>query len=358
MSMRAAALLSAGLILSACGGADDAAVTRAPAPVQLEYLSVAPEPVPDEVYFDATLEAVYQSTVAAQTSARVEEMPFDVGDYVEKGQVIVRFRATEQQARAASAQAGVREAEARLADAQSEFERVKDLHARGVLARAALDRATAALKSTQAQVESARAAGRGAAEQLEYTVVRAPYAGIVVARHIEVGETATVGKPLMTGLSLEHLRAVVDVPQTAIAAVHARKKARVILPDGSGVETARLRIPPSADAQTHTFRVLATLPEGQHGTPHTLFPGTLVKVGFVRDERMAMLLPPQAVVQRSELTAVYVLDDRNWPVLRYVRLGSPTADGRVPVLAGLTENERIALDPVAAAQLLKSGSGA
>ncbi|MEQ1438976.1 efflux RND transporter periplasmic adaptor subunit [Fontimonas sp. SYSU GA230001] len=347
------ALLS--LVLAACG-------SEAPAPgaavagAAVETLTVTPQKVPDEVQFDAALEAVYQSTIAAQTNARVEELPFDVGDYVEKGQVVVRFRATEQQARAATAQAAVRAAEARLVDAQAEYNRVKDLAERDVLSKAALDKATAALKSAQAQLEAARATAREAGEQADYTVVRAPYSGIVVARHIEVGETATVGKPLMTGLSLEHLRAIVEVPQQAIGAVHARKQARVILPDGSSVEATQLRIPPAADAQTHTFRVLVTLPQGKYGAPQTIFPGTLVKVGFVRDEREALLVPAQAVVRRSELTAVYVVDEHNRPALRYVSLGAPTADGRYPVLSGLTAGERIALDPVAAAQSLRAGA--
>jgi RND family efflux transporter MFP subunit len=356
IGLRVSALLLAAAAITACGHEQDPQATRGAAPVQLAAAVLAAELVPDEVRLDATLEAVHQATVAAQTNARVEALLFDVGDYVERDAVIVRFRATEQQARAASAQAAVREAEARLTDARAEFERVRGLVGQDVLPRSALDRATATLKSTQAQVESAREAAKAAGEQADYAVVRAPYSGIVVARHIEVGETATVGKPLMTGLSLEHLRAVVDVPQSAIAAVHARRQARVILPDGSSVDASELRIPPSADAQTHTFRVLVNLPEGRHGDPQSLFPGTLVKVAFLRDERRALLLPPEAVVRRSELAAVYVLDAQGWPLLRYVRLGTPQADGRVPVIAGLDEGERVALDPVAAAQLLKAGA--
>ncbi|TJY59835.1 efflux RND transporter periplasmic adaptor subunit [Sinimarinibacterium sp. CAU 1509] len=356
--LRIAAVAAWVAMLSACSSSEAPAPTAATdtADSALSSAVVKREAVADEARFDATLEAVFQATVAAQTNARVEEIAVDVGDYVEKGQVIARLRATEQQARTSSAEASVREAEARLADAQSEYQRVKDLTARGVLSKAALDKATAALKSVRAQVESARAALNESAEQLTHTVVRAPYSGIVVARHIEVGETATVGSPIMTGLSLEHLRAVVEVPQQEIGAVHARKQARVILPDGSSVEAAELRIPPAADADTHTFRVLVTLPEGDYGAKQAVFPGTLVKVAFVRDERQALLLPPSALVRRSELTAVYVLADGQPPSLRYVRVGSPSVDGRIPVLAGLTEGERVALDPVAAAQRLKNGA--
>ncbi|MFA5939968.1 MAG: efflux RND transporter periplasmic adaptor subunit [Sinimarinibacterium sp.] len=359
MKLRVASLSALALLLGACGSEEPATSIAAPGPA-IETVVVGPQAVPDEVLFDAALEAVFQSTIAAQTSARVEEILFDVGDYVEKGDVVVRFRATEQQARAATAQAAVRAAEARLVDAKADFERVRDLAARDVLSKSALDKSTAALKSAQAQLEAARASGREAGEQADYTVVRAPFAGIVVSRHIEVGETATVGKPLMTGLSLEHLRAVVDVPQQSIGAVYARKQARVILPDGSSVAATQLRIPPAADPQTHTFRVLVTLPVGKYGSPQTaqsiVYPGTLVKVAFERDERSVLLVPASALVRRSELTAVYVVDEQNRPALRYVSVGTAAADGRYPVLSGLSAGDRVALDAVAAAQRIKASA--
>jgi RND family efflux transporter MFP subunit len=292
---------------------------------------------------------VNRSTVAAQTSARVEEILFDVGDYVEKGAVIIRFRATEQQARLDSAAAALREALARLTDAEVNYNRVREVHGRGLLPKAELDRAEADLKSARARVEAARAAGDEAREGLEHTVIRSPYAGIVVERHIEVGETATPGRPLMTGLSLEHLRAVVDIPQSAIAPLREHRSTRVILPDGTSLEAGDLRIPPGADPTTHTFRVLVSLPEGSHG----VYPGMLVKVAFASGTGETLLVPAAALVQRSEVTGVYVVDDGDRIAFRYVRAGSPAPDGRIPILAGVEPGERVALDPIAAGMAYK-----
>lgn len=349
------------VLITACSSAEQAATSAVspslPAPHQvLRRLVLLPESIADELVFDATLEAVDQSTITAQTNARVEELPFDVGDYVEKGQVIVRFRATEQRARTAGAQAAVREVEARMADAQSAYQRAEALTVRGILSKAALDKAKAALNSTRAQFEAASASVNEAGEQADHTVVRAPYTGTIVSRNIAVGESATVGRPLITALSLEHLRAVVEVPQQAIGIVRARKQGRVILPDGSSVESEQLRIPPSADAQSHTFRVLVTLPQRPSGAAQTVFPGTLVKAAFVRDQHKVLLLPKTAIIARGELTAVYVLDGDKPAALRYVRVGTPIKDGRVPVLAGVIAGEGIALDPLVVAQQLKSGS--
>src|SRR5690606_41143360 len=78
-----------------------------------------------------------------------------------------------------------------------------------------------------------------------------------------------------------------------------------------------------------------------------LYPGMLVKVGFVVGEAPRLMIPASAVVERGEVTAVYALDDKGRVSLRQVRLGH-RIDGRVTVLAGLIEGDRIALDPIAA----------
>ena len=71
------------------------------------------------------------------------------------------------------------------------------------VAKARYDQARANYDAAQARLESARSSVASAEQQLDYTVVRAPYAGIVSARHVEVGELVRPGQPLMSGLSLE-----------------------------------------------------------------------------------------------------------------------------------------------------------
>ncbi|RYD90975.1 MAG: efflux RND transporter periplasmic adaptor subunit, partial [Sphingobacteriales bacterium] len=185
--------------------------------------------------------------------------------------------------------------------------------------------------------------------------IYAPYAGIVVSRHIKVGEAVAPGTPLLTGLSLEQLRAQVDIPQQHIGPLRAYKQARVLLADGKVLETRDMRIPPSADGQTHSFKVLVNLPNGDHA----LFPGTLVKIAFVTGATEGLLVPAGAVAQRGEVNGVYVLADKRID-FRLVRLGSLTTDNRYPILAGLNAGDEIALDPIAAAQAYKqthSGAG-
>lgn len=347
--LRAPPLLLTAVLLSACSdsspppGAEPLA-----AAANLATIAVEAVRVPTEAAFDGTLEAVHQSTVSAQTTGRIVELPFDVGDYLEKGAVIARFTGTEQRARTESREAAVAEAMARLAEAQLAHDRAKDIYEKKLIAKAQFDKAAADLDSARARYEAAQAALTESRESLGYTVIRAPYAGIVVARHAQIGETVAPGTPLMTGLSLENLRVVVDVPQQHIGPLRKHRKARVVLPDGGSAEAAELRIPPNADPATHTFRVLVSLPPGDPGAEDGILPGMLVKVAFVGGEEERLLIPSEAIVRRGEVTGAYLLDEKGRVSLRYLRLGTPGADGRVPVLAGLAAGERLALDPIAA----------
>lgn len=343
----------AAALLAACSEPDRTTTGSGPVTPQLDTITLASERVASETSFDGAIEAVNQATVAAQAGGRVLELPFDVGDFVEKGSVIVRLRDTEQRARADSATAALTDAQARLAEAQLTHDRIKGVFDKNMVAKAVYDKAAADLKSAKARVEAAASATKEAQEGLGYTTIRAPYSGIVVARHIEVGEIAAVGKPLMTGLSLEDLRVVVDIPQEHIGPLRKHRRARIILPDGRSLAAEQLRVPPSADPKTQSFHVQLTLPKGPGVDYGDIFPGTLVKVAFTTGEEEQLLAPAASVVHHGEITGVYVIGDAGELSFRYIRIATPTAEGRVPVVAGLAAGEKIALDPIAAARRYK-----
>ncbi|MFW6192370.1 MAG: efflux RND transporter periplasmic adaptor subunit, partial [Gemmatimonadota bacterium] len=228
-------------------------------------------------------------------------------------------------------------AQAQFSEAKANFERIRDLLDRDLVSQSQFDKAQAALKSARSAVDQAE-------EQLEHTRVRAPYSGIVVERHVEPGEAANPGQPLMTGLSLERLRATANVSQPYIDEVRERGQARVILPSTNGgedlaVEGGAVTVSPFADPKTHTFRVRVDLPEGRHG----VYPGMFAKVAFTVDDRERLLVPRKAVVYRSEVTAVYVVRDDGGVGFRQIRVGR-SHDGMTEVLAGLSEGEKVALD--------------
>lgn len=302
-----------------------------------------------EYRLDGVIEAINRTTVSAQTQGQVREILFDVDDVVEKDAVVARIKDTEHRARLVQASAEFKTAEARLEQAREEHARISDLYRKNNVSESAMDQADTTLAAAQAALEAASAGLEQAREQLDYTEVRAPYSGIVTHRHVELGETLSPGQPVMTGISLDQLRVIVDVPQSIIPTVRRDGRARVYLDDGSMVESERITVFPFADLGSNTFKVRVDLPAGLPA----LFPGMFVKTGFVIGEREELVVPTEAVVRRSELTAVYVVDEGGDISLRQVRLGR-ALDDAVVVLAGLEAGERVALDPVAAAQALKA----
>ncbi len=319
------------------------------AEVSFETVEVRYEEAPRERVWDGRIEAVNQATVSAQTSGRIAELPFDVNDFVDAGAVVMRFTDTEQRAALTRAQAALEEARARLDEANQEFERVSNMFDNGTVSKARFDQAKANRDASQARLNAARSGVATANEQLEYTVVRAPYAGIVSKRHVQLGELVSPGQPLISGLSLQSLRVNVDVPQGMFHAVRTIGKAFVYV-DDERIAAESLTFFPVADDAANTFRVRVNLPDGAA----TLYPGMFVKVGFVVGETRRLLVPADAIVRRSELSGVYVVQG-DAVALRQVRLGRSYGD-TVEVLAGLDEGETVAVNPVAAGIWLKENA--
>jgi RND family efflux transporter MFP subunit len=316
------------------------------AAVPFPTVDVAYEVAPRERIWDGRIEAVNQATVSAQTSGRIAELPFDVNDFVDAGEVIMRFTDTEQRAALSRAEATLEEGQARFAEAKQEFERVSSMYENETVSKARFDQAKANRDAALARLNAVRSGVETAKEQLEYTVVRAPYAGIVARRHVELGELVSPGQALMTGLSLQSLRVNVDVPQSMFHSIRTIGKAFVYVED-KRIAGENLTFFPVADTGANTFRVRVDLPDGSA----TLYPGMFVKVGFVVGETNRLLIPAEAVVRRSELSAVYVVSDDRVS-LRQVRLGRRYGDS-IEVLAGLSEGESVAVQPVSAGIYLK-----
>jgi RND family efflux transporter MFP subunit len=193
---------------------------------------------------------------------------------------------------------------------------------------------------------SALIAGAGAAAtERSFATVVAPYSGVVSARHVELGEMATPGRPLMTGFDPSTLRVVATVPQAQVALIQSGGKARIEIPSlGRWVDVKAMTIVPAADPRTHTTRIRLELPAEVRG----VYPGVYARAHFVIGRAPRLLVPRAAVLRRSEVTAVYVVDEQGRAHMRQIRLGSAGDEGSLEVLAGLKPGERVALEPVKA----------
>jgi RND family efflux transporter MFP subunit len=347
---RGFAALAAAALLASCGG--QPAPPKPTAPPPLASFVVASVDAPREQAWDGVVEAVNETTLAAQTNARVQELTVDVGDRVAKGDVLVRLTDVEQSSGRRSAEAAVAAARAELVQAEANFRRIDEIYARHLVARADLDAATARRDAARAVFASAQAQLRSAGQQTDYTAVRAPYDGVITQRFVDVGQAVQSGppqpQPLLALAALDALRVEATIPQGAVEAIRAHPQATLLLDDGARrVPAASVTILPTADPATHTFRVRAGIPAGTAG----LWPGMTVKVAFAAGGAQRLALPVDALMHRGEIDGVYVIGADNSVGLRLVRLGHTSGDA-VEVLSGLAAGERVARDPDAALRWL------
>ncbi|MBI1397889.1 MAG: efflux RND transporter periplasmic adaptor subunit [Betaproteobacteria bacterium] len=336
--------LASSLFLALASGARADSIATAPVQYREVDLTYAAE---------AVVEATRQSTVSAQVSGRIVDVRFDVGDYVKKGQVIVRIDQTEAQQVLAGSEAQVAQAQAAYDNARVEYERTRDLAKQKFVSQAALDKAQAALRVAEAQLRTAKAGAGQAATTKSYTTIVAPYSGVVSARHVEVGEMASPGKPLLTGFDPSDLRVIATIPQYKVAEIRASPRVTVEIPSlKRWIPGRSITVLPTADSVTHSTKVRVDLPSDLRD----VYPGVYARAHFTVGRGRKLVMPASALIRRSEVTGAYVVGDQGHISFRQIRVGETLGDGLVEVLAGLTPGEKVALEPVKAGMSLDQSS--
>ncbi len=305
---------------------------------------------------DAVVEAVRQSVIATQVSGAIVELPVKAGDVVKAGQLLLRMdaRAANQEANASRAQ--VDAARAALAVASKDYERQKQLYARQYISIAQLERAESQFKSATAQANAQIAQAGAVQTQSGFYLIRAPYNGVVSEVPVTMGDMAMPGKALMTLYDPAALRVIASVPQERVAGIVTTLPVQIEFPGQPEAQrrlsASKMTILPVADAGTHTVQIRLDLPANTVGLTPGMFARVALPMSHVDGSSASarLYVPAKAVFRRAELSAVYVVNTQGKPLLRQIRAGAITGSEQ-EILSGVSSGERVALDPVAAAQI-------
>ena len=346
--------------LSSCVQAFAAACAMAVALPRLVYAEAVPTvavqstPSAGSYVLDGVVQAVRQSTVAAQAAGRIASFNVKAGDKVRAGQLLASIDDREAQVGVQRAQAQITQADAELRNAKAHMERTRDLQMQGFVSKAAFDTANTQYQSAQALREQAQAGARQSGIAQSFTRVTAPMDGWVLQTFVQAGDVAAPGTPLLLVYAPQPLRAVVQVPASRSQAVRQAKQTVVMVGSGAAGSNQsitplnRLEVP-SSDPVSQTTEWRMDLPAKEVAS---LLPGQQVRVSFAVQDSAAvarLLVPASAVVRRNELTAVYVAANQHF-ALRSVRLGADLGSQGVEVLAGLRAGELVATDTLRASQ--------
>ena len=171
----------------------------------------------------------------------------------------------------------------------------------------------------------------------------APFAGVVVKKFVEVGDTVQPGQPLLNYADVEYLQVEVDVPARVRPGLREGMMVKAELDlNNQRVPVRVAQIYPMADPQRHTVKVKFDLPQGVSE------PGMYAKVlvpDFNAPARANPVIPTSSIRYNGSLPGVYVIDDRGIPQLRLIRIGEEMSGGFVTVLSGLMAGERVLTDP-------------
>lgn len=317
-----------GLLYALLGG-------RGPVPVETATARAADDPAAASV-LDASgyVTARRLATVSAKITGKVEEVLIEEGMRVEAGQVLARLDATDanaQRALSASQLAAARsqltELQTQLAQAGRTLDRQQSLFDRQLIAQAALDQALLERDSLRARLESARrqvaVAEDGlalAAIAVDNTIIRAPFAGVVIAKAAQPGEMISPisagGGFTRTGIGtivdMDSLEVEVDVNEAYIGRVQPGQPIEAVLnayPDWR-IPGAVIAIIPAADRARATVKVRIGL---EVDDPRVV-PDMGVRVSFLEQARdpdapppSGVWLPARAVVERDGGSVVFVL---------------------------------------------------
>ncbi|ROQ91043.1 efflux RND transporter periplasmic adaptor subunit [Desulfosoma caldarium] len=353
--------------------------------VSAPVVTVGLENIPEILELSGTVRAARISVLSSKVPGRITAILVREGDRVRQGQVLARIddretaagvaqaQASLQQARFAvdeaekalrMAQAERRAAEARHELAQATFKRFQALMARESVSRqefdevkakfasaaADVDRARQAVKALQAKKEQALEALNAARAALEaaqavqtYAEVTAPMDALVTAKHVEVGQMAAPGLALLTVEDYSAYRLEVPVPERVLSRVRVGDAVPLFLDFSQEPLTGRVvEVLPSVDSQTRSGLVKISLPSpaSVHGRTLQWRTGTFARARFITGSREAITVPASAVVQRGQLTGVFVVDDEQVCRWRLVRTGRSMHE-RVEILAGLKPGEQV-----------------
>ncbi len=334
MRLRFAALLGACAVLAGCN--EKAA---APEPVR-PVMSMVVKPVQSgNAVIVGTVQPQFKTDLGFRVLGRLIARPVNIGDTVEKGQVVAAIDPAALELAVRSATAEVSNSQAQLTNASGAEGRQRTLLETDATSRATFETAEQGRAAAQASVVRAQANLTKAREQLGYAQVKADFAGVVTAVGAEVGQVVSPGQSVVTVARPDIREAVIDVSDDIAAGLRIGMSFKVGLQlDPAISATGKVReIAPQADPVTRTRRVRITL----DNPPDTFRLGTTVITALAGDHLAALRLPPTAVLDKDGKTFVWLVDSTTHAVaLREVQ-GSRDDGGALRVTAGLDAGLRV-----------------
>lgn len=350
-----AAALVAGLVVRRQAQAQAADVALRASVPEVRVLTVAPGKTTLQLTLPATTEPFQRTYVQPRASGYVRRWLVDLGTHVEAGQVLAEIETPDLDQELLAAQAQLEQARANLEIARINARRFQQLLDTQAVAQQEVDDRDAALRSREAEFNAADANLTRVRELTRFQHVTAPFAGIVTARNVEVGDLVSAGggggRGLFTLEQVDTLRVFADVPQSQMRDIAPGLTAELMLREfpGRTFPAEVVRTAGALDPTTRTLRAELRVPNPDG----ILLAGAFAQVRFALPSPANVFsVPVAAVMIRAQGPQVAVVQPDNTIRLQSVTLGRDLGT-ELEIVNGLQPGERVVQNP---SDLLRPGT--
>lgn len=331
--LKAGVLALGWLVAAGCGPSQEPATSgerpsaSAPQPpIQAATIEVKASQVPVTIEVTGQVAPVYQATLASRIQGTIDNLLVREGSVVRRGDTLVVLDNRDLQAE-------LSRVTAELDNARAQRDRMEDLYQKDAVSKQEMENATRAYRVAEAGRKAILA-------QLSYTIVKAPFDGVITEKKVERGELASPGQPLLKMEDPAQLRLEATVAESDVRVVSVGSLLPVMI-DALGPDSLKGRVSqmlPAGDPQTHTFTMKVDLP-----ATAGLKSGMFGRLRLDKGVSTTLLLPKSSLIERGELASLFVVGSDQVARLRWVKTGRMLEQG-VEILSGVDAGEKVVVE--------------
>lgn len=330
-------LLFSTYALSGCSSADTVLPETEPVLVQAQAAGMQGSTTTQS--FPAQVTSNSEANLSTIIMGTVIEMRVEVGDKIQQGDVVARIRDEQIQAQKMQLDAQMIQAKANLKNVKRNYNRIKNLFKDDSATQKEMDDVATMYESAKANVSALEAGLNEINEMLKYTVIRAPFTGIITQKLIHAGDMAAPGHPLVTLSDPTDVKITSSIPERLINQVEKGMEVKLSIKAAGGeyMEGRLSNISTSGDPVSRQFAVEARLIDPSKVSD--LRAGMYAELLIESEGMPSLMVPTSALITRGQLTGLYTINQDNRLILRWVQTGK-TIGNKIEVLSGLSAGEK------------------
>ncbi|MCI1779542.1 MAG: efflux RND transporter periplasmic adaptor subunit [Bacteroidales bacterium] len=296
------------------------------------------------IYINGKVRAEKTVDISTRVMGYITRIYVKPGDKVKKGNLLVSVNSDDLNAKKARAEAMVAEAAAAAGNAQKDYERYRELRKSNSVSDKELENASLQKTSMQAKLQMAGQQLQEIKAMLAYTNIKAPFSGTITQKIMDEGGMANPGMPLLTMEQDGKLQVIASVPESYIKYVKTGNSVKVNLKAaGEYFNGEIMELSPSSFSSGGQYAIKISVPSGCRTKMRAGMYASVFIPGIIPEVRESgLLLRKSSIVHKNQLTGVYVVDDKDRAMLRWVRLGKSVGD-KVEVLSGVGAEDKVIL---------------